>query len=225
MAKFTTTHYLALLTAVIALISLAWLQIPHSSRPSTSHSPISLSPSTNLEVDPEKPTRRLKKRVRSSPKKKRSEREFNEYEYNILNDLLAPFDDKHLRELVEQHGPRKNWSEIKYLLTRAAAELDPQFLDLLGREDLNQNIDTKNALLAYDYAINGNTEALDHLFENEVRDLLFYISHLDEWEKSIRYVQNLKIDGSLATEVPYFWLAREYLFPERFSQIDRELTE
>lgn len=145
------------------------------------------------------------------------------YENNLMRHQLEPFDAERLRHLVSD--PVNVNIEACSLILRAAAEKDARFQDLLKREDLRKELPVDMALSAYDYSVNGNRKALDHILEAHRAAgrenggwgsaATWALSYVDEWNLTKEALGShvMSGDGAGADERYAFWLIRRYYFP------------
>ena len=150
------------------------------------------------------------------------------YEYNLVGKrLLRPIDDALLKRLAAQ--PEET-GEHDYILSawllRIAAEGDLKYLWLLDSKALRNGGEAEDILLAYDYNVNGNKEALRTLLdrlqkamkENPSWDVphLYALAAINEWDlcKQALASQALSADGAGGDERYGFWLNRRYFFPD-----------
>lgn len=150
------------------------------------------------------------------------------YEYNLVGRrLLRPIDDELLKQLVA--NPKASGDHgfiLSTWLSRVAAEGDPKYRWLLDRDELRKNVETDDLLLAYDYKVNGNQEALKTLLDRLKKAMkkegswgtphLFALAAVDEWDLSREALGShpLSGDGAGGDERYGFWLKRRYFFPD-----------
>jgi hypothetical protein len=115
------------------------------------------------------------------------------------------------------------------LFARACAEKDGYFRYLLDRKDLPE---VSRAL--YDYAINGNSQALDLVLatlagqevgsDSGVAGILGYI---DEWDRTPAAVEShfTASDGAGGITHGAFWMTRRYLFPRNYLKYKNQAGE
>ena len=115
-----------------------------------------------------------------------------------------PFDPEELTELakdvaVGEDGPagfnarmRKRNRRLCWLISRAGAERDGRFRYLLKDEKLKEDAGVALALLGYDYAMNGNAEALQAILDSLAKQRpgadaqeLIPLAFIDEWDVTI----------------------------------------
>lgn len=161
----------------------------------------------------------------------------NTYEHRLVEELLAPFDRKKLRELVDDPG--KDARRFAELILKAAAECDESFRDLLDRPELREDDNVAIALDTYDYAVNNNGEALDRILKGQIAlakenrggdtDQLWALGHVNEWDKIPALFQEYRWNGDGAGgDAQYaFWLKRMYLYPgnKRFPSTQEEFYQ
>ena len=168
-------------------------------------------------------SRRRVKRVVTEPTPLR---EFNKYERNLLMELLEPEYKDELMTLAA--SPKKDRFRLKMLICRAAAERDKHFQYLLSQEGLRDDPWIDIALAGYDYAVNENKDALDHILSIHAKessgsdsDSVLVLSFINEWDRSIPAINEhfeSGADGSAATALDSFWVTREYLYPREFKK-------
>lgn len=167
------------------------------------------------------------------------------YEFNIVGRrLMRPIDPQLMRHLARhpEEIPENDYILGSWIL-RAAVERDESFQDLLENEGLRADINSKAALLAYDYRVNGNEEALDALLDHVRREMnarrswmlpyLYGLGGVDEWERTKQVLGSvpLSADGAGGCERYAFWLTRRHFFPDHptfpadYSEFCRELEE
>jgi len=157
----------------------------------------------------------------------------NEYEFSPL----PPFNQEELERIAR--SPHKDLGRMAYLIHRAAAEKDTRFRYLLDQPELRdaEALDRAPAmdlaLAAYDYSVNGNEEALDHILEIHARespgsdsDSVVTLGYLDEWDRTIEayhahFAQGA--DGAGGDAKRGFWEKRKRLFPHEYLKFQREL--
>ena len=157
----------------------------------------------------------------------------NEYEFSPL----PPFNQEELERIAR--SPHKDLGRMAYLIHRAAAEKDTRFRYLLDQPELRdaEALDRAPAmdlaLAAYDYSVNGNEEALDHILEIHARespgsdsDSVVTLGYLDEWDRTIEayhahFAQGT--DGAGGDAKRGFWEKRKRLFPHEYLKFQREL--
>ena len=91
------------------------------------------------------------------------------------------------------------------------------------------------AVSAYDYAVNGSQEALNHILEIHARqapgsdlDSLVTLSYVDEWERTIEAYHSHFANGTdgAGGDAKYaFLLKREYLFPQSYHKLKKQEAE
>lgn len=138
-------------------------------------------------------------------------------------DLLVPYDAERLRKLIAD--PANRDPQTPALILRAAAAKDPGFQDLPARKDLRQDPSVDLAIAAYDYSVNGNGQALEHIFAAHRAagparggwdsSTTWTLAHVDEWNltKEVLLSHPMGGDGSAADAHYAFWMIRRQLFP------------
>lgn len=150
--------------------------------------------------------------------------EDDSYESNLSANFRAGFDPKALRNLLAQADPEDH--ELANMILGAAAERNPACQDLLQRSDLRQKDPVLDlALSAYDYMVNGNAAALEHILdahrsageENGSWDsnAIWVLGYVDEWPRTEAALKSYLLmgDGTGGDARYAFWLKRRYLFP------------
>ena len=146
------------------------------------------------------------------------------YENNLVGELLIPFDPAELKRLAEDPG--ENARPMAELVLRAAAEGDRSFRYLLDESMPEDEPGLTLALDAYDYAVNGNQEALDRILAVHVEDFkqgragdsnaVWVLAYVNEWDqvKEAFNANPLSGDGSGGDAHYAFWLKRRFLYPD-----------
>ena len=155
------------------------------------------------------------------------------YEYNLLSDVLEPFDPEQLTELLAQ--PDSARRRLADLIHRAAAEKDIRFRYMLEMEELRSEQAFDLAVAAYDFAVNGTEESLDHILRTHAEQepgsdssSIVTLSYLDEWGRTISAYRRHFAGGTDGTggDAKYaFMLRREYLFPQNFRRFQQREAE
>lgn len=147
----------------------------------------------------------------------------------MLGDVVNPFDQEELARLAEKPG--KDPRRLTDLIHRAAAEKDVRFRYLVDQQNLRQEPAMDLAVSAYDYAVNGNQKALDHILEIHSKepfgsdsDSVVTLSYIDEWDVTIKayethFSQGSDGSGSIAREA--FWTKRKHLFPHSHREFEK----
>jgi hypothetical protein len=140
-----------------------------------------------------------------------------------------PLDAEKLWELAESVREQGSGYLIRDLLGRATAEKDARFAELLEWEDLRERTGARLILKAYDYAINGNEEALDEILaEHEAQpkggdvNTVVVLAYLDEWERTVPAIVDFYsegADGAAGSCRRHFYSTRETYFPETYWQL------
>ncbi len=142
-------------------------------------------------------------------------------------DLEEIFDPNEIRKLVDI--PDRDAEEnrrLMMLIVRAAIEKDRSFDPLLSRKDLRRDTFVDLALSAYDFMLNKNDRALDHILAHlaiePVGDdtlTIVILSAVDEWDRTIKAFRKhfFRTDGAGATCYYSFRETRQYLYPDRYS--------
>ena len=135
------------------------------------------------------------------------------------------FDPDELAELAKsKDDPRR----LSWLISRAGAERDGRFRYLLEDEKPEEDPGVALALLGYDYAMNGNVEALQIILDSlgkrrpgaDAQELI-PLAFIDEWEVTVAaYEKHFSkgTDGAGGLAADFFWLERQCLFPEAFDR-------
>ena len=141
---------------------------------------------------------------------------------------LESFDASELRSLANDrdldHAERRRFL---WLVLRAAAEKDGSFRHLLDRQDLRDDHEFGLALSGYDYAINGNDAALDHILAEDRKlprggdhTTIQVMGFLDEWDRTLRAIRTHEkhADGAGGIAVMSFWMQRSVFFPDQYER-------
>jgi len=141
---------------------------------------------------------------------------------------LESFDAKELRSLADDTDlDRAERRRFLWLILRAAAEKDGDFRDLLDRQDLRDDREFDLALSGYDYAINGNEAALDHILAEDRKlprggdhTTIQVMGFLDEWDRTLRAIRTHEkhADGAGGIAVTSFWTQRSVFFPDQYER-------
>lgn len=151
------------------------------------------------------------------------------YEHNLIGGVMEPFDQDELVRLAVEPG--KDVYRLTDLIHRAAAEKDLRFRYLVEQENLRVIPAVDLAVSAYDYAVNGSEEALDHILEIHGKedpgsdsDSVVTLSYLDEWDRTMKAYEThfaQGTDGAGGDAKYAFKLRREYLFPHHFRKYEK----
>lgn len=151
------------------------------------------------------------------------------YEYNLVGKrLLRSFDAELLTHLAKHPEENEKFDyQLVDIILRAAVEKNAKFQYLLKNEKLRK--DYEAALLAYDYNLTGNHQALETLlarFRKEAKErrswelaILGSLSAVNEWKliKDALGSVALSADGAGGDGRYAFWLRRRYFFPDNKS--------
>ena len=137
---------------------------------------------------------------------------------------LPPFDQEKLESLARD--PSRNVHQLRDLIHRAAAERDTRFRYLLNQTGLRDEPALDLALSAYDYSVNGNEKALDHILEIHAKqdpgsdsDSVVTLTYLDEWDRTVNAFHShfaQGTDGTGGDAQGSFWNKRKRLFPHQY---------
>lgn len=187
---------------------------------STAGSNRAFSKSSNTTLDPAAKLQRLRRAV-DGPEEPESELEFAP---------LPHFDQEELERMARSSV--KDRRRMADLIHRAAAEKDRRFLYLLNQPDLREEPAMDLALAAYDYSVNENWKALDHILEIHARqdpgsdsDSIVTLSYLDEWNRTVEaYHRHFAqgTDGAGGDAMRSFWERRKRLFPHQYHKFRKE---
>ncbi len=150
-------------------------------------------------------------------------REKGSYESNLVGDLLKPFDQQALVQMAA-HPDTDTGGQLVRLILRAGAEKNAKFQYLLGQKELRKAPEIDLAILAYDYSVNGNQEALESILSRHANEAspkswdsgtVMVLAYVDEWNLSKKALESHVLSGDGAGEDSQyaFWLTRRYLFP------------
>jgi hypothetical protein len=144
--------------------------------------------------------------------------------FKNYEELSEPLDDEELIKLA--HHPERDKHRLGILIQRAAADKNPSFRALLRRDALRGDPYFRPALAAYDYQLDGDSEALDVLTGTPARPWSNYIGAMafaDEWSKTIQAMEGYEkhVDGARGLDLAFFWIARERLFPMSYHRLKR----
>jgi hypothetical protein len=136
----------------------------------------------------------------------------------FVRQLMAPFDAAELRRLAKAKDQEDHGETMARLVVRAAAEKHPGFQDLLTRPELRKNPMLDMALCAYDYAVNGNREALERAAGTYEGDFdgpaAWALAYVDEWDVTKQMLETQPMGGEMGDHRHIFWVTRRYLFPQ-----------
>ena len=144
-------------------------------------------------------------------------------------DLKEEFDPAELRHFAEMEqrdfdANRRLWM----LIVRAGLEKDRSIRKLLSNKELRASDTSVDlALSAYDYMINQDETALDHILAflatervGEDTNTIIILSAINEWDRTIKAFKKhfYVVDGAGGANYRGFMAVRRYLYPDLYSK-------
>ena len=133
-----------------------------------------------------------------------------------------PFNPEELRQLAANPKSEDDFRRLDWLILRAGAEKDASFRYLLDQPVLRKDEEVNLALIAYDYSVNGNAQALDDLLARLAKEkvgsdsiVIAALAFVDEWDRVPKAVNAhfVHADGSGGELKSFSEAWKVYLFP------------
>jgi hypothetical protein len=144
-----------------------------------------------------------------------------------LSDFEGPLDPAEVNKFVDYPPNRRH--HLTTLIYRATVRKDTRFRYLLENDDLRNDPQCANALLAYDYSVNGNEQALGNLLDAHRAEhpgsdceSVVVLALLNEWDLSISALHEHftnRFEGSGLGGYKNFWVIRKALYPQTFNRL------